>query len=179
MCEHGTDVIVSVKIPADLSCEGQEKWKNVGIDACIAPLVAALQAGGIDMRGSCCGHGIGSGYIDLQDGRVLLILSTEENVFLTREPVDTVKYPCGCSASGPNVPKWCPEHGAPQDVVCDHGTAMDVHCCNCHSGFLFDSDSCVCALETSPSETPATQAVSTGTRSMLSPTAPWASVVYP
>jgi hypothetical protein len=43
---------------------------------------------------------------------------------------------------------------ATPDVVCQHGTAMDVHCCNCHSGFLFDSDSCVCALETSPSQTP-------------------------
>lgn len=21
---------------------------------------------------------------------------------------------------------------------CEHGTAMDVHCCNCHSGFIFD-----------------------------------------
>ena len=30
------------------------------------------------------------------------------------------------------------------DWVCEHGTAVDVHCCNCHSGFLFDSDSCVC-----------------------------------
>lgn len=24
------------------------------------------------------------------------------------------------------------------DEVCEHGTALDVHCCNCHSGFLFD-----------------------------------------
>lgn len=24
------------------------------------------------------------------------------------------------------------------DVVCEHGTAVDVHCCNCHSGFIFD-----------------------------------------
>lgn len=24
------------------------------------------------------------------------------------------------------------------DMVCEHGTAMDVHCCNCHSGFIFD-----------------------------------------
>lgn len=24
------------------------------------------------------------------------------------------------------------------DQVCEHGTAMDVHCCNCHSGFIFD-----------------------------------------
>jgi len=26
------------------------------------------------------------------------------------------------------------------DWVCEHGTAMDVHCCNCHSGFIFDID---------------------------------------
>lgn len=24
------------------------------------------------------------------------------------------------------------------DVVCKHGVAMDVHCCNCHSGYIFD-----------------------------------------
>lgn len=33
------------------------------------------------------------------------------------------------------------------DYVCEHGTAVDVHCCNCHSGFLFDADWCVCLLE--------------------------------
>lgn len=30
------------------------------------------------------------------------------------------------------------------DWVCEHGTASDVHCCGCHSGFLFDSRKCVC-----------------------------------
>jgi hypothetical protein len=30
------------------------------------------------------------------------------------------------------------------DAICEHGTAMDVHCCNCHGGFLFDSDACTC-----------------------------------
>jgi hypothetical protein len=24
------------------------------------------------------------------------------------------------------------------DHVCQHGVALDVHCCNCHSGFVFD-----------------------------------------
>lgn len=24
------------------------------------------------------------------------------------------------------------------DVVCEHGTALNVHCCGCHSGFIFD-----------------------------------------
>jgi hypothetical protein len=27
------------------------------------------------------------------------------------------------------------DHG---DYVCEHGTAMDVHCCGCHSGFVFE-----------------------------------------
>lgn len=31
-----------------------------------------------------------------------------------------------------------------EDVVCQHGVAMDVHCCNCHSGFQFDPVYCVC-----------------------------------
>lgn len=30
------------------------------------------------------------------------------------------------------------------DQVCKHGAAMDVHCCGCHSGFLFTPKECVC-----------------------------------
>lgn len=30
------------------------------------------------------------------------------------------------------------------DWVCEHGTALDVHCCGCHSGFLFEGMPCVC-----------------------------------
>jgi hypothetical protein len=33
------------------------------------------------------------------------------------------------------------------EYACAHGTAIDVHCCNCHSGFLFDIDACVCGFE--------------------------------
>jgi hypothetical protein len=40
--------------------------------------VEALQQGGVDMRSSCCGHGKTFGNIQLQDGRVLLILIPEE-----------------------------------------------------------------------------------------------------
>lgn len=66
-------ILVKVKIPADLFSTGKEKWKMVQIDACIASIVKALQKGGIDMRGSCCGHGIMDGDIHLQDGRILII----------------------------------------------------------------------------------------------------------
>lgn len=77
MCERGTTEPVLVKVPADLSCTGETRWKLAQIDACIAPLVRALQLGGVDMRGSCCGHGRREGHIHLQDGRVLLILDKE------------------------------------------------------------------------------------------------------
>jgi len=73
MCEWGTTKIVRVKLPADLSYTGKERWKEAPVDSCIAPLVAALQAAGINMRSSCCGHGKGSGEIVLQDGRRLKV----------------------------------------------------------------------------------------------------------
>lgn len=73
MCKHGTDVLVRVKVAAHLSSTGEEKWREFGIDACIAPIVKALQDGGIDMLASCCGHGKADGRIDLADGRVLTI----------------------------------------------------------------------------------------------------------
>jgi len=71
-CDH-KPVGVRVKVPADLSHTGKEFWKVAAIDHCIAPIVEALQNAGIDMRGSCCGHGKSNGTILLQDGRVLVI----------------------------------------------------------------------------------------------------------
>lgn len=62
-----------MKIPADLSHTGKAYWKVAAIDYCIAPIVEALQLRGIDMRGSCCGHGKMDGDISLKDGRVLVI----------------------------------------------------------------------------------------------------------
>lgn len=67
MCKWGTTVPLFLKIPADLSSTGQECWKVKQIDACIAPLVSALQGVGIDMRSSCCGHGKVRGEIILQE----------------------------------------------------------------------------------------------------------------
>jgi hypothetical protein len=69
--------IVNVRIPSDLSCTGKARWKLARIDACIAPLVRALQKGGVDMRGSCCGHGAAPGQIALADGRLLLVIDPE------------------------------------------------------------------------------------------------------
>lgn len=77
MCKWGTYKLVWVKIPADLGHSGRAYWKQAKIDACIAPLVKALQRAGIDMRGSCCGHGERNGDIHLQDGRAIIILNKE------------------------------------------------------------------------------------------------------
>jgi hypothetical protein len=75
MCKWGTHKLVRVRIPKDLSCSGRAKWKRMRIDSCIAPTVKALQDGGINMRGSCCGHGKGPGDIELEDGRHLKIIN--------------------------------------------------------------------------------------------------------
>lgn len=69
---------VWVKIPADLSSTSKVKWKQCRIDSPVAGLVNALQLNGIDMRGSCCGHGKQFGEIHLQDGRLLLVLSPDQ-----------------------------------------------------------------------------------------------------
>jgi hypothetical protein len=78
MCQWGNTKKVRVKVPDDLSYNGQQRWAIKGIDSCIAPIVEALQRAGIDMRSSCCGHEKGEGGIQLQDGRMLLILSKEQ-----------------------------------------------------------------------------------------------------
>ena len=57
MCKWGDTVLVYVKIAADLSHTGEERWDWREIDRCIAPLVQELQEAGVDMRASCCGHG--------------------------------------------------------------------------------------------------------------------------
>ena len=78
MCEWGTDTDVRVWIPADLSATGKARWRTKPIDSCIADVVKALQDGGINMRGSCCGHGTDFGNIILQDGRILSICPTAD-----------------------------------------------------------------------------------------------------
>ena len=77
MCKWGDTVLVKVKIPADLSYTGKERWKESQIDRCIAHIVESLQEAGIDMRASCCGHRKIAGNIQLQDGKILLIRTGE------------------------------------------------------------------------------------------------------
>jgi hypothetical protein len=51
-----------------------EAHPGVFCDPCIAPLVKALNEGGIPTVASCCGHGKRPGKIALADGRELFIL---------------------------------------------------------------------------------------------------------
>lgn len=78
MCQWGNDVVLSVPIPANLSHTGEFRWDEKGIDACIAPIVKALNDAGIYTASCCCGHGKEDGVIHLQDGRVLIIRTKEE-----------------------------------------------------------------------------------------------------
>lgn len=73
MCKWGTTVPTKVWIPADMSATGEARWCVKPIDSCVADIVRALQDGGINMRGSCCGHGKDFGNIILEDGRILSV----------------------------------------------------------------------------------------------------------
>lgn len=66
-------VSVLLEVPADLSHTGRPYTKACKIDACIAPIVKALNKAGIKTRACCCGHGRHEGNIVLEDGRTLII----------------------------------------------------------------------------------------------------------
>jgi len=95
MCEWGTTVRLRLKTAPFLSSTGKEKWRYSDIDKCIAPIVKALQAGGINMLGSCCGHGKGRGEITLRDGRTIWITPWNKrlakNLKDVEQPGDPVK----------------------------------------------------------------------------------------
>jgi len=51
---------------------------TVWCDPCIAPLIAALNTGGVRTLASCCGHGHRPGFVMLEDGRDLVITPDHE-----------------------------------------------------------------------------------------------------
>jgi len=73
MCKWGTDKVIRVFMPAELSHTGKARWADKAIDACIAPIVKAMNENGIYTRASCCGHGKEMGRISLHDGRVIMV----------------------------------------------------------------------------------------------------------
>lgn len=78
VCEHNDTVPMAVLIPAHQSHTGRERVAIKPIDRCIAPIVEALNRGGILTVASCCGHGQGPGSIVLADGRELYIAPDQE-----------------------------------------------------------------------------------------------------
>lgn len=79
MCKWGTTKDILVTIPSEYSHTGKSFKKLSKIDSCIADIVEALETKGIVMIASCCGHNKGNGYIDLQDGRSLIIHSSNDS----------------------------------------------------------------------------------------------------
>ena len=73
MCQWGTTEVLEVTIPAHLSYTGEARQKMVDIDSCIAPIIEALNDGGITTIACCCGHGKRPGSIALADGREFII----------------------------------------------------------------------------------------------------------
>jgi len=73
MCNWGTYVEVLAWHSADSTHDGIEQLAPTKVDACIAPIVSALNLASIRTASSCCGHGKGPGSILLQDGRELVV----------------------------------------------------------------------------------------------------------
>lgn len=81
-----------------LSFPNKPGRKEFLVDACIVPLVKALNTAGIFTDASCCGHGNRPGTIFLMDGRMLLIFPEEGG-----RAFDSVFT---CPINLPNCPKW-------------------------------------------------------------------------
>lgn len=73
MCEWGNTKQVLIFLPARFSRATQDRWAWKPVDACIAPIVQALNNAGLGTVASCCGHGTRPGNIALADGRELII----------------------------------------------------------------------------------------------------------
>ncbi len=61
--------------PVDVSMG--ERYETL-IDACIAPIIKALNNAGVPTSSHCCRHGKGKGVIFLHDGRVIEITNPKE-----------------------------------------------------------------------------------------------------
>jgi hypothetical protein len=76
------------------------------IDHCIHRLVSALNAGGCETVACCCGHGKMPGRIDLEDGRVLVIMTPAQADEAVRRLMD---------------PEWAkliePDRGTPDQSI--------------------------------------------------------------
>jgi hypothetical protein len=87
MCKWGTDGEARYLVSPSASHSGEAYWKTGKVDACIAPIITALNAHGIYTEGCCCGHGKADGTIWLTDGRVMSIrcITDEEYAQMQRQ----------------------------------------------------------------------------------------------
>lgn len=66
--DFGSEPEVLLTMLTSISPEGERKYKEVAIDACIAPVIQHLWDNGVNTGGSCCGHNNNSPSIVLGDG---------------------------------------------------------------------------------------------------------------
>lgn len=74
MCKWGNDIIVKLQRPMGVS-----QRDYCGVDACIAPLVQAMNDNGMETVSSCCGHGNRPGEIILADNRSVILCTWEQS----------------------------------------------------------------------------------------------------
>lgn len=83
VCKHcnRAPVDVAVNIAADMSYTGEARRAIKPVDACIADIVACLNANPnvVVTTSSCCGHGESTPEILLHDGRVLRVEGGSDN----------------------------------------------------------------------------------------------------
>ena len=80
MCEWGDTVPLVVTVCSEDSHTGKERLATKHVDRCISDIVRALNAGGVPTRSCCCGHGQADGSIVLQDGRELILYTSNPGI---------------------------------------------------------------------------------------------------
>lgn len=66
--DFGTTPEVKLTMLVGILPDGERRYKDVMIDACIAPVIQYLWDNGVTTGGSCCGHGHNSPSIVLEQG---------------------------------------------------------------------------------------------------------------
>ena len=80
MSEHACPYQADREAPMVVIDRDASGKPTIWCDPCIAPLVRALNAGGVATSWSCCGHGHRPGVIGLADGRQLVIAPDAETL---------------------------------------------------------------------------------------------------
>lgn len=87
MCNHpNREAAMVVLYPGTPERQGRD---GVWCDPCLAPIVQALNAGGIRTVASCCGHHARIGSIALADGRTIHICPDDRLVGLPLDCTET------------------------------------------------------------------------------------------